>query len=126
VRTRKTGFTVAEVVVAVVVFTVGVLALVGAFAAMGRMIGRGSQATVAAAVLAGRIEELHRIAGSTRPPCTAPEWRSGSATEAGVTHDWDVLEPTGVARRVRLVVRHHTPTGTATDTAMTAVLCEPA
>jgi Tfp pilus assembly protein PilV len=126
VRTRKTGFTVAEVVVAVVVFTVGVLALVGASAAMGRMIGRGRQATVAAAVLAGRIEELHRIARSTWPPCTAPDWQGGSATEAGITYDWDVLDAVGVARRVRLVARHQTLTGTATDTAMTAVLCEPA
>lgn len=124
--TRKTGFTIAEVVVAVVVFTVGGFALVGAFAAMGRMIGRGSQATVAAAVLAGRMEELHRIARSTWPPCTAAEWQSGSATEAGVTHEWEVLDPTGVARRVQLVGHRHTLAGTATDTVTTAVLCEPA
>jgi prepilin-type N-terminal cleavage/methylation domain-containing protein len=125
VGAARQGFTVAEVLVAVVVFTVGVLALVGASAGMGRMIGRGSQATVAAAVVAGRIEQLHRIASSTSPPCTATEWRGDSATEAGIAHRWDVLDAAGIARRVRIVAQQRSPSGTRTDTVMTAVLCQP-
>jgi Tfp pilus assembly protein PilE len=121
VRVGYNGFTVAEVLVAVVVFTVGVLALVGAAAATSRMLARGRHATVAAAVLAGRIEELHRIAAATVPACSAPEWRSESATETGVPLRWEVLDDAGAARRVRLVLRH--PAGTLADTVMTAVLC---
>jgi Tfp pilus assembly protein PilV len=126
VRAIEPGFTVAEVLVAVMVLTVGVLALVGSFAGMSRMLGQGRQATVAAAVTAGRMEELRRIAHSTSPPCTAPEWRSDSASETGVAESWQVLDPEGITRRVQLIVRYRTPAGFATDTAVMAVLCEPA
>jgi Tfp pilus assembly protein FimT len=125
-RASSHGVTVVEVLVAVMVLTVGVLALVGSFAGMSRMIGRGGRATIAAEVAAGRLEELRRIAHSTSPPCTAPEWRSGSALESGIAERWQVVDESGPARRVQLVVSYHTPAGVVTDTSMTAVLCEPA
>ncbi|MBA3893069.1 MAG: hypothetical protein H0X69_05165 [Gemmatimonadales bacterium] len=122
-RARKYGFTVAEVLVAVVVLTVGVLALVGSSAYMSRMIGRGRHATVAAMLAASRLERLRLVARSTSPPCTAPEWQGGSAAEAGVLQSWEMLDPAGVARRLQLIVRYRTPVGLATDTVVTAVLC---
>ena len=120
-RAGNDGFTVAEVLVAVVVFTVGVLALVGAAAATSRMLARGRHATAGAAVLAGRIEELHRIAAATVPACSAPEWRSDSAYDTGVSLRWEVLDDAGPARRVRLVLRHRA--SQSADTVMTGVLC---
>jgi Tfp pilus assembly protein PilV len=126
VRASWFGLTLVEVLVAVVVLAVGVLALVGTSAQMSRMIGRGRQATVAAMLAAGRIERLRGVARSTSPPCTGAEWRSDSAVEAGVSQSWRVLDPAGVARRLQLVVRYRTPTGLATDTIVTAVLCEAA
>ena len=122
-RARKYGFTVAEVLVAVVVLTVGVLALVGSSALMSRMIGRGRHATIAAMLAASRLERLRLVARSTSPPCTAPEWQGGSAVEAGVLQSWEILDPAGVARRLQLIVRYRTPLGPATDTVVTAVLC---
>ena len=120
-NTERAGFTIAEVLLAVVLLTVGVLALVGAAAGTSRMIAKGRHGTMATAALAGRIEELHRIAGATVPSCSGPEWRSDSTSEAGVSLRWDVLDDTGIARRVRLILRHR---GVATaDTTMTAVLC---
>jgi hypothetical protein len=125
VRASRYGLTVAEVLVAVVMLTVGVLALVGSSAQMSRMIGRGRQATVAAMVVAGRVERLRRIALSSNPPCTSPEWRSDSAAGVGVTESWHILDPAGLVRRLHVVVRHRTPTGLATDTLATALLCGP-
>lgn len=122
----RCGLTVAEVLVAVVVLTVGVLALVGSSAQMSRMIGRGRQATVAAMVAAGRIERLRGIALATSPPCAGPELRSDSATGPAVTESWQVLDPAGAVRRLHVVVRHRTPTGLATDTVATALSCVPA
>lgn len=119
------GFTVAEVLVAVVVLTVGVLVLVGSSALATRMIGLGRQATVAATMAAGRVDRLRRVALATRPPCTGPEWRSDSLTEAGVAQSWRILDPTGLARRLQLIVRYRTPSGSTTDTITTAFLCSP-
>jgi Tfp pilus assembly protein PilV len=122
---NRYGLTVTEVLVAVVVLTVGVLALVGSWAQVSRMIGRGRHATVAAMLAAGRVERLRVVAGSTSPPCTSPEWRDGSADEAGVAQSWEVLDAAGLARRLRLVVRYRTPLGITTDTIVTAVVCAP-
>jgi Tfp pilus assembly protein PilV len=115
-----------EVLVAVVVLAVGVLALVGTSAQISRMIGRGRHSTVAALLASGRIERLREAARSTSPPCTGAEWRSDSAAEAGVLQSWQILDPAGAARRLRLIVRYRTPSGLATDTILTAVLCRPA
>jgi Tfp pilus assembly protein PilV len=117
------GISVAEVLVAVVVLTVGVLALVGASAGVSRMIGRGRHATLAAAVMAARIEELQRVARSSWPPCTATEWRDGSAVESAVALEWSILDPAGLARRVRVIARPRSVPGAIGDTAMAAVLC---
>lgn len=125
-RASRRGFTVAESLVAIVVLTVGVLALVGSSAQTVRMIGQGRHATLAAMAAAGRIERLRHLAGSTRPSCTSPEWRSDSAGGGGVSERWEILDPSGVGRRLRLVVRSRTASGIATDTILTAVLCGPA
>ncbi|HEY7479445.1 MAG TPA: hypothetical protein VH680_02925 [Gemmatimonadales bacterium] len=125
-RPGSHGVTVVEVLVAVMVLTVGVLALAGSFAAMSRMVGRGGRATIAAEVAAGRLDELRRVAHSTSPPCTGPQWRSDNASESGIVERWQLLDEAGPARRVQLVVSYRTPAGVVTDTAVTAVLCEPA
>ncbi len=124
-RSSRYGLTVAEVLVAVVVLTVGVLALVGSSAQMSRMIGRGRHATVAGMRSAGRLERLRVVARSTSPACTSLEWRSDSATEARVSQNWEILDVAGVARRLRLIVRSRSPLGLATDTIVTAVPCPP-
>lgn len=124
-QTSWYGLTVAETLVAVVVLTVGVLALAGSSALMTRMIGRGRHATTAAMVAAARVEQLRQIAHSTSPPCTSPEWRTDSAAQPGATESWSILDPAGLVRRVQLVVRHRTPAGLATDTIVTALLCAP-
>lgn len=125
-RESRQGLTVIEVLVAVMVLTVGVLALVGSSAQVSRMIGRGRHATLAAMLATGRIERLIAVASSTRPPCTAAEWRSDSAVEAGVSESWHIVDRAGIARRLQLTLRYRTPLGLSTDTVVTAVLCWPA
>ena len=70
----RRAFTLVEVMVAVILLTVGVLALVGSSAMVSRMIGKGRGATVAAQVATARLEQLRRIAASTAPRCTSPRF----------------------------------------------------
>lgn len=125
-RAKRRGVGLAEVVVALVLLTVGVLALVGSSARMARMIGRGRHATVAAMAAAGRIEWLRHLAASSAPPCGAPQWRNDSAVRPGLTERWQILDAGGFSRRLLVVVRHRTVAGTSTDTFATALLCRPA
>ncbi len=121
--TSRSGFTIAEVLVAAVVLSVGLLALLGSAGLTTRMVGQGRHSTRAAQVAAARIERLRQIAFSTVPACTGPEWRSDSAGGPVLTETWQILDPTGPARRVRIVLRSRHPTGFSTDTVVTGFLC---
>jgi len=119
----RSGFTIAEAVVALMVLSVGVLALVGSAALTSRMVGRGLHSTRTGQVAAARIERLRQIAFSTVPPCTGAEWRSDSAGGPGLTERWQILDPAGPARRARIVLRSRHATGSSSDTVVTGFLC---
>jgi prepilin-type N-terminal cleavage/methylation domain-containing protein len=118
-----TGFTLVEVLVAVMVLATGILALAGSAALTTRMVGRGGLSTRVALAAAGRIAELRRIALSTVPACTSPEWRGDSAGGPAFGERWDVLDASGLARRVRVVVGARHPAGISSDTVVAGILC---
>jgi prepilin-type N-terminal cleavage/methylation domain-containing protein len=120
---RRSGFTILESLIAVVVLSVGVLALVGSSALTSRMVGQGAVATRAGLIAATRIERLRQIASSTVPPCTGAEWHSGSSGGPGLVETWELLDAPGPVRRVRIVVRSRHPTGTSSDTVVAGFLC---
>jgi prepilin-type N-terminal cleavage/methylation domain-containing protein len=55
---NERGFTIVEVIIAILVLTVGILALSGTSALVTRMIARGSRAAMAASFAAERMEVL--------------------------------------------------------------------
>ena len=121
----RRGFTLAEVVVAIVLLTVGVMALAGSSAMVSRMIGRGRGSTVAVQVATARIERLRRVAASTTPRCLSPEFATDSTTTDGVSEAW-VITPgggTGLTRRVKVILAYGDPRGPVRDTLDTVVLC---
>src|SRR5947199_10561291 len=59
---REEGFTIVEVIVAILVLTIGLLALVTSAALVTRMIGRGQRSAVAAQYAQRRLEVL-RVSG---------------------------------------------------------------
>ena len=109
--------------VALLVLSVGVLALVGSAALTSRMLGRGRHSTRTGQIAAARIERLRQIAFSTVPACTSAEWRSDSAGGPGLTESWRILDPAGPTRRVLIVLRSRHPTGFSSDTVVTGILC---
>jgi prepilin-type N-terminal cleavage/methylation domain-containing protein len=117
------GFTLVELMLALVVLTVGVLALVGSSAMAGRMIGRGGRATAVAQLANGRADQLRQVAAGTSPRCAG--LTDGSATSAGgVAEDWAVLGVPGDSTRdVRLRLAYRVPAGPRTDTVMLTLDC---
>jgi prepilin-type N-terminal cleavage/methylation domain-containing protein len=121
---RQRGFTIVEVMVAIVLLTLGVMALVGSSAMVSRMIGRGRESTVAVQVASARLERLRRIAASSTPHCVSPGFVSDSARTAGITEQWTVESPgSGLTRSVSVVVQYRSPRGILYDTLRTIVLC---
>ena len=119
----KRGFTLVEVLVALVLLTMGVMALVGSSALVSRMIGRGRGSTVAVQVATARLERLRRVAASSSPRCTSPQFVSDSTTTAGVSERWVVEPAAGLSRRVNVILAYRDPRGPVRDTLHTIVLC---
>ena len=65
---REQGFTIVEVIIAVLVLTIGILGLVTSAALVTRMIGRGQRSAVAAQYAQRRLEML-RASGCKSPAC---------------------------------------------------------
>ena len=121
----RTGFTLVEVLVAAVVLVTGILALAGSAALTSRMVGRGGLSTRIALAATGRIDDLRRVASSTVPACTSPEWRNDSAGGPAFAERWEILDAFGPARRVQVVVRARHPSGVSSDTVVAGILCGP-
>ena len=120
---RQTGFTLVEVMVALVVTAIGLGALAGSSALVTRMIGRGARASRAAEVAEGRVEQLRAAAGSTTPRCISPAFGSGGPLSSrGVAERWEV-GPVGAVRNVRAIVSSPIPGGIRVDTLQGRIDC---
>ncbi|HJS48106.1 MAG TPA: prepilin-type N-terminal cleavage/methylation domain-containing protein [Gemmatimonadales bacterium] len=121
---REGGFTIVEVMVAVMVLAVGVLALAGSSAAVSRMLGRGKTATLAANVGLDQMERLRAYAEATDPPCGSARFASSPGVQArqGMSLVW-VVPALGQLRDVEVRVSYRTPGGLRTDTLRTRIRC---
>ena len=119
------GFTLIEVMIAVVVLAIGVMALLGSSAMVTRMIGAGRHSTQTVEVATRRLENLRRIAHATTPACTDGNFASGTATGPGYTEAWFVVnDPSSTQlRRVSDSVTYATARGNRTFGLETVVLC---
>jgi prepilin-type N-terminal cleavage/methylation domain-containing protein len=123
VHRSSSGLTLVEVLLAIVVLGVGIVALVGGSAMATRMIGRGKVETRAAQVASGRMEALRMAASSSTPRCTGPAFSSGGpATHDGVTESW-VVPSAGKLRLVRVTVTYLTVHGPRAAVLETGIGC---
>ena len=119
----SSGFSLVEVLVAIVVLGIGIVALVGSSAMVTRMIGRGKVETRAAQVASRRLETLRLAAYSTSPRCTAAGFTSGGpATTSSVTESW-VVPGAGKVRSIQVNVTYRTVQGTRTASLQTRIEC---
>jgi type II secretion system protein I len=117
------GFTLIEVLLALVVLAIGILALTGSSSLVTRMIGRGKMETLAALAASTRIEALRATAAATVPRCTSPEFASGGPDiENGLSQSWTV-SGSGQLRRVRVTVTYLTVKGRKSAVLETDIAC---
>lgn len=113
------GFTITEVVVAIMIFSVGVLGLAGTAASVTRMVGRGQQSNRAAALASVRFEILK---SETLIGTTCGSLASGSSTEGRYTLSWTVTT-VGTGRQVTIAVTTPTARGPRTDNFTSWITC---
>ena len=120
-REARSGFTLIEVLVAVTILAVGVVALAGSSATVTRMIGRGKSDTRAAQLASQQVEALRLIAYSTTPRCTNLA-TGGPQTTAHVVLSWTVAA-NGTGRNVTVSATYGTGRGTHTELLTTYIEC---
>ena len=113
----RRGFTIIEVVVAILVLTTGLLALAGTAATVTRMITQGQLYSEASAMATERIEILRGV--------SCDNMASGSSTQGRFTVTWRVQSVVvGRAREVTVLVNAPTTSGTRVDTFATTIACQ--
>lgn len=115
---RRSGFTIVEVLVAVMILVVGLLALVGTGGLVTKMLTRGTRSGRGAFFAQERLEILRAT------PCAS--LASGSNTRGGgYTLAWTITTLTGgTARRARVVATYTAARATArADTVEATILC---
>ena len=114
-RARRAGFTIMELIVAIVILSIGLLGLAATSGIVMRLVGGGTNQTVAANVALARFERLRSL--------SCGRMTSGSATRRNVQEAWSVtpVGPVATPRAmdVRLTITYQTSMRRAGSSART-------
>ena len=111
---RERGFTLIELMVAMIIFVIGILALASTTAVTTRHMGGGAQMALAASTAQARFERLRAEACETIA--------AGSAESRGITETWTVSTLLR-AVEVTVVVSFHTNRGSREHEYKTVIPC---
>jgi prepilin-type N-terminal cleavage/methylation domain-containing protein len=113
-RGLRAGFTLVELMVAMMIFTIGLLAMASTAAVVVRQMGDSSRMGVAAAVAQNQMEQLY--AGNCKIA------QSGSSVERGVSIAWTITPATRAAT-LGVSVTYQSRRGLRTQTYQSTVAC---
>ena len=120
---RANGFTVIEVLIAIMILAFGILVLASTAGGVTRMMGSGQRMTKASVIASSRLELLRNLANSTDPKCTAIVAGTGTTTHTGgFTERW-TLSVSGDRRLVEVIVSYRSGPRAQADTVNGTLLC---
>jgi type IV pilus modification protein PilV len=122
---NEKGFTIVEVLIAIIMLTIGILALSATSASVTRMMDSGRNRTAAASIAQSVLDSLRVAAFATDPHCTALS--SGSLTtlpEAGFTASWTVVTA-GLAKVITVTVGYRLGPDTKSEIVTSSLYCRP-
>jgi type IV pilus modification protein PilV len=120
-RNRR-GFTIVEILVAVIVLSIGILALAGTLGTITRMMSNGQQKTRAATVAASILDSLRNKAYSSIPKCSGLSNGSETTNRYGTRYasSW-TINGAGTSRDVRIEVAYRVGTRVQGDTLLSTI-----
>lgn len=127
---NEAGFTIAEVIVAMFILVVGVLAMIGTSAAVNRLIVRGRRTTLATQLAEQVLDSLRRVANANLVACTGLASNATGYTRQAVNVKWTVgaLTANGNVseRQIQAILTYVTSgrTNAIVDTVTTVIKCD--
>lgn len=122
-RSDQAGFTIVEVLLAVIMLTVGVLALASSSASTTRMMSFGQKKTDATAIAQSVLDSLRYRAAATSPKCTAlASGSQNTSPKLGFTTSWTVAT-SGDQRNISVGVTYSVGPNTKTETVTSSFFC---
>jgi prepilin-type N-terminal cleavage/methylation domain-containing protein len=119
---KRAGFTMVEVIVAIVVFGIGVLALASSSSVVVRMMTRGQSSEIGTNFGGTRIERL-RLTGCTSQAAGADTLFRGANTWVAI-NNWTFTDGGGSTWRIAVSTRYKTAKGQErTETQGTTISC---
>lgn len=122
------GFTITEVMVAVMILTVGILAMMGTSAAATKLISRGRRVTIATQVAESVMDSLRLKSNEDLVTCTDLAANSTGYTRQGVHVTWEVGARTAVGqtgvRTITVLVSYAGNQASTVDTLISVFKCD--
>ena len=124
-RNSRSGFTIVEVLIAIVMLSVGVLALASSSGAITRMMNFGRMKTDATAIAQSVLDSLRYVAAATPTKCTALASGSQStAPKRGFSTSWNVTTSgTGTSRDITVTVNYRIGSQVKSEILTTSMFC---
>jgi type IV pilus assembly protein PilV len=123
-QSSRGGFTIVEVLIAIVMLSIGVLALASSSGSITRMMHFGRMKTDATAIGQSVLDSLRYRSQATTPKCTSVVTGSqATAPKAGFATNWTVTT-SGNTRNVVVAVRYWVGTRLRGDTLRTTFYCQ--
>lgn len=124
----RRGFTIPEVLIAILILTVGILALMSTSAAVSRLIIRGRRVTQATQLGGQVMDSLRLKANDNLQACTGLASNATGYTRQAVTVKWNVgaLTANGnlFQRQVQVYLTYPTTRAALSDTLTTILKCD--
>lgn len=116
------GFTIVETLVAVIILSIGVLALASTVGGITRMMSSGQQKTRASTVAASILDSLRNNAYSSIPKCSGLSNGSETTNRYGTRYasSW-TISGAGTSRDVRIQVSYRVGTRVQGDTLLSTI-----
>ena len=121
-KTPRSGFTIVETLVAIIVLSVGVLALASSMGGITRMMSGGQRKTRAASLAASILDSLRNKAYSETPKCTGLVNGSDASTLYGdhYTTAWTITGA-GTSRQITIRIGYRVGTRPQGDTLVSTI-----
>jgi Tfp pilus assembly protein PilV len=127
-RRKVAGFTIVEVLIAIVILTVGILAMMGTSAAVNRLIVRGRRVTQAAQLGEQVLDSLRLKANDNLQACTGLVSSTTGYSQQAVSVTWNVGALTANAnlfeRQIQVYLTYAADRKTLADTITTILKCD--